>query len=243
MTDVVLLYSRDCPSVREARTNLLHAFRAAGTTAVWRELDVDHEDTPTEWRSFGSPTVLVDGRDVADAAPSEGPSCRIYDGGRAPSVPLLVAALRATAVESPVLAPPPPRSARLSFAALPGVALALLPKGLCPACWPAYAAVLSSLGLGFLIEDRYLLPVTIGALVLATLTLAYRARARRGYGPAALGALCGAALVVGKFGLDLPDAFAYGAVAVFAAAAIWNAWPLSRRTACSACVTPSSGSR
>lgn len=42
---------------------------------------------------------------------------------------------------------------------LPGVTVSLLPKLMCPACWPAYAGLLSSLGLGFLISARYLLPL------------------------------------------------------------------------------------
>jgi mercuric ion transport protein len=33
--------------------------------------------------------------------------------------------------------------------ALPGVGVSLLPKLTCPACWPAYAGLLSSVGLGF----------------------------------------------------------------------------------------------
>jgi|GEM_PF-2330127 len=36
------------------------------------------------------------------------------------------------------------------------------PQGRCPACWPAYAGVLSALGLGFLLESAYLLPMVMG---------------------------------------------------------------------------------
>ena len=51
---------------------------------------------------------------------------------------------------------------------LPGVSVALLPKLMCPACWPAYAAALSALGRGFLMQERYLLPINVAALALAT---------------------------------------------------------------------------
>jgi hypothetical protein len=56
---------------------------------------------PERIRGYGSPTVLVDGRDVAGAAPFEGTtSCRLYgstgDEPRgAPPVEAIVAALRA----------------------------------------------------------------------------------------------------------------------------------------------------
>lgn len=242
MADVVLLYTRDCPNVCEARTNLLSAFSRAGVPAAWREVDLDADDTPEVWRDLGSPSVLIDGADVAAGAAGAGPACRLYEGlARAPSVDCIADALRASASTEVVPEQGARRAAPLSAAAVPGVVLALLPKGLCPACWPAYAAVLSSLGLGFLIEDRYLLPITIAALLLATLALAYRARARRGYGPALVGVAAGAALVLGKFALDLPDAFAYASVAVFAGAAIWNAWPIRRAASCPSCVS-SSGS-
>jgi hypothetical protein len=51
--------------------------------------------------------------------------------------------------------------------ALPSVAFSMLPKLACPACWPAYAGLLTSVGLGFLISTVYLLPLTIAFLVLA----------------------------------------------------------------------------
>ena len=51
--------------------------------------------------------------------------------------------------------------------AIPGVGVSLLPKLACPLCWPAYAGLLSSLGVGFLISTKYLLPLTVGFLSLA----------------------------------------------------------------------------
>ena len=63
---------------------------------------------------------------------------------------------------------------------LPGIGLSALPKLACPVCWPAYAGLLSSLGLGFLISAAYLLPLTIVFLTLALAALAFRAKRRRG---------------------------------------------------------------
>jgi hypothetical protein len=242
--DVVLLYERSCPNVRAARANLMHAFSAAKLPAEWREVDIDAPDTPAEWRAFGSPTILVDAADVGGSAPAAGATCRLYDDGgklvRAPAVDRIVARLRAEPEDGGAPSKPTRRSGlRAAIAAVPGVGIALLPKLACPACWPAYAAVLSALGLGFLMESRYLLPITITPLALATFAIGFRARARRGYAPAIVAAVAAVALVVAKFVLD-SDPLTYATTAVFASAAIWNAWPVRRDAACPACVSESS---
>jgi len=59
------------------------------------------------------------------------------------------------------------RTWKQSFMTIPGVGVSLLPKLACPFCWPAYAGLLSSVGLGFLISAKYLLPITAAFLVLA----------------------------------------------------------------------------
>lgn len=85
---------------------------------------------------------------------------------------------------------------------LPGVGVAFLPKLACPMCWPAYAGLLSSLGLGFLISSRCLLVVTSVFRLIAVAALGIRAKARRGYGPMLLGAAAEAVIVFGKFHLE-----------------------------------------
>lgn len=73
------------------------------------------------------------------------------------------------------------------WATIPSVGVALLPKLACPFCWPAYAAIASTLGLGFLIRAEYLFAITIAFLIVAVAALSFRARQRRGYWPALLG--------------------------------------------------------
>lgn len=111
-----------------------------------------------------------------------------------------------------------------SLATIPGVGLSLLPKLACPFCWPAYAGLLSSVGLGFLISARYLLPVTAVFLVLAVGALAFRADRRRGYGPFLLGLFAAVGVLVGKFWWD-SNPVMYAAVLVLVVASVWNAWP------------------
>lgn len=108
--------------------------------------------------------------------------------------------------------------------ALPGIGASILPKLACPACWPAYAGLLSSIGLGFLISAAYLLPVTAVSLALAIVTMAYGAKKRYGYGPLLIGLIAGAAVLLGKFAWE-NKAIVYGAFGLLVIASLWNAWP------------------
>lgn len=117
-------------------------------------------------------------------------------------------------------------------ATLPGVGVALLPKVVCPICSPAYAGLLSSIGLPFLATTRYLLPLTCGFMTIAVGSLYFRAGARRGLGPFWMGVVGAASVVGGKFWLDSPLTIYFG-VGLLIAASIWNALP--KRSTCPAC--------
>ena len=119
--------------------------------------------------------------------------------------------------------------------AAPGVGVSLLPKLACPACLPAYAGLLSSVGLSFLIGTAYLLPLTIAFLLLALVAMAFRARVRRGYRPLLLGLVASVGIVLGKFLWD-SRFLLYGAVGLLILTSIWNALP-QRRASCTACET------
>ena len=109
--------------------------------------------------------------------------------------------------------------------ALPSVGFSMLPKLACPACWPAYAGLLSSVGLGFLISTAYLLPLTAAFLFLAVAALLFRANKRRGYGPFVLGLVAGSAVLLGKFAWESKLTM-YSALGLLVVASLWNAWPL-----------------
>jgi mercuric ion transport protein len=232
MHDVVLLYERSCPNVGEARANLERALLAAKLDVRWREVDIDGPKTPPNWRALGSPTILVDGVDIVRGAPAEGATCRLYERhgrfARTPSVDQIVSYLRTHSRRSAC------SGAHATLAAAPVIGIALLPNVLCPACWPVYATLLSTLGLGFLLQSRYLLPLTVVLIAVATLAIGFRARRRRGYAPAIVAALAGLSLVLAKFVVH-SIAATYAATAVFAAAAVWNAWTLRPPATCPAC--------
>ena len=109
--------------------------------------------------------------------------------------------------------------------ALPSVGFSMLPKLACPACWPAYAGLLSSAGLGFLISTTYLLPLTAAFLFLAVAALLFRANKRRGYGPFVLGLVAGSAVLLAKFVWESKLAM-YSALGLLVVPSLWNAWPL-----------------
>jgi hypothetical protein len=86
-----LLHWSGCPSLPEARGRLDAALERAGAEAVVREREVVTVEDAARLGFYGSPTILVDGRDVEppprDAVPALG--CRIYSapGGRVGPVP------------------------------------------------------------------------------------------------------------------------------------------------------------
>ncbi len=247
MPQVELIYDADCPNAQDARDALLKAFTEAGLRPSWREWERKAADSPPHARWYGSPTILVDGRDVMGVEPAErSDSCRIYDHGSGalrgvPPLPRIVAAL-ATHRNS-VSSWHAVRASDWwrSLASLPGVGAGLLPIGTCPACWPAYAAILGSLGLGFLLEAAYLLPVTFLLLGLALLALAFRAKTRRGYGPFVLGIASVAHVLAFKFAFVF-DPMVYAGLLGLVAASIWNAWP-RRKELTGSCPKCAQGSR
>ena len=104
------------------------------------------------------------------------------------------------------------------------ILLALLPQVFCPSCWPAYASVLSSMGLSFIDYTPYLLPLMIVFLVIALWGLFHKAATRKGYRPFILGCIAASGIVISKFVFDLDSAL-YASVVLFIIASIWNVWP------------------
>jgi hypothetical protein len=90
--------------VEKAREALSRALQEVGAPAVWTEWDTEDGACPPRVRGYGSPTVLVNDKDVApgphpwaERGCCGGPRCRVYEeGGRfagAPPVERIVAAL------------------------------------------------------------------------------------------------------------------------------------------------------
>jgi hypothetical protein len=106
---IELLYDRECPNVSATRANLSQALRSANLPENWTEWEQSSVDVPAHARRFGSPTLLIDGRDVAGvAASAETSCCRLYSSITSrmtgvPDVSLIQAALVQQMVESGVI--------------------------------------------------------------------------------------------------------------------------------------------
>lgn len=107
MVVVELVYFDGCPNVSLARDRLARAFAVVGLAPPWQEWERNDPGIPAHVRAFGSPTILVNGCDVAGMQSSgdDGGACRIYsqqsgETEGAPAVDVLVNALRAAHSET-----------------------------------------------------------------------------------------------------------------------------------------------
>lgn len=128
------------------------------------------------------------------------------------------------------------RAWRRHAAAVPAIGLSAAPKMVCPICSPGYAALLSSLGVGFLASVTYLLPLTAAMLTLAAVTLRVGASSRRGLAPFWIGVGASACILAGKFWLDSAPT-TYLGIVLLAIASVWNAAPRARHAnSCPRCL-------
>lgn len=206
-----LLYFKGCPNMGEARKNIKAALFQLSLPLTWNEVDVEDKNTPSYFKGFSSPTVLINGIDVETGkSHSEGTSsCKI---GGVPSVSKIINAINPGLNKKGVIA---------FFATLPASVIAVFPSVFCPACYPALAALLSSLGLGFFSSEAILQPLTIIFLLIALLALFYQAYKLKKYGAFMLG-IIGALGVYGGHALFPSRIVTYISAILLIGASIWN---------------------
>jgi mercuric ion transport protein len=95
---IQLLTFPGCPNAEAARERLRSVLASSGIGSPIEEVDTTGPDTPEPLRGWGSPTVLIDGKDVGGQEAPTGASCRLYRDGDGrhqgmPSEALLRAAL------------------------------------------------------------------------------------------------------------------------------------------------------
>lgn len=127
-----------------------------------------------------------------------------------------------------------PKIWRRSWLALPGIGVTLLPTA-CPACWPAYAALVSNLGLGFLLSERHLFALTAALVGLAVGVLGIPTSKLRGYLPFSIG-LFGVLILLGKF-VIASGAMLFTGGTLLAGASAWRVLTIRRLAggSCPAC--------
>ena len=83
---VQFLYFPDCPNHEAAREALGRCLAALKLPPDFDDIDVTGPEVPEVLRSWGSPTILVNGVDVSgQTAQQSGSSCRIYGASGVPT--------------------------------------------------------------------------------------------------------------------------------------------------------------
>lgn len=224
---IELIVDKDCPNVETTRTQLKASLEKLGLPTEWIEWDRSSQDSPKYARQYGSPTILVNKKDIAGVAPTEANCCRVYQTdenpfAKTPAIETIVSAIQA--------ANKPSHISKSTFAAIPAILLSLLPVVSCPACWPAYASLLATFGIGFINYTPYVIPILSALLLISLFGLAYKAKERRGYKPTILGAF-GASFVLFAKHYELGSAVLYLGVGLLFTAVAWNVYP-RRRNSC-----------
>lgn len=235
---VELIYDADCPNVPDARSQLIKAFTQTGVSARWKEWERSAPDAPGYARDYGSPTILVDGKDLAGVAPNAGTrACRVYSDergnlSRTPSIAAICSALLAAAPRKKPIA----GRWQAVAASFPAIGTAMLPKLTCPLCFPAYAAILSALGIEFLDYTPYLLPFTAIFLAVALAVLALQTRRTGNFVPLALGIIASLIVLFAKFGLEADWVTTGGIIMLVVAIFLGNRTKSTAIAPCPACV-------
>lgn len=240
MATIELVYNSDCPNIPAARSCLLRAFAQLHLKPVWQEWEINDPEAPPHVRNCGSPTILVNGKDISGA--TEGiiaSNCRIYmdDNNSISGVPPLQKVVNALQTENRERYQfGDIKNTSVNLAAIPAIGIAMLPKLVCPFCWPLYTGLLGVIGINFVNYTPYLLPLLLAFLVITVSVLAVTAGTGRGYGPALLGLLSSIIILSGKF-LYGSSLLLYAGISGLLLAVIWHAWPKHHRNAapCPAC--------
>jgi hypothetical protein len=87
---IEILYLPDCPHYPAAMAELRNVLAVEQISAEIREVPVSDTQMAEALRFKGSPTIRINGRDVAgesEKSSNFAMSCRLYPGGKQPGVP------------------------------------------------------------------------------------------------------------------------------------------------------------
>jgi mercuric ion transport protein len=137
---IQLLHFEGCPNVDAARTALREALAAEKLDAPVEEIDVQAPGAPEWAHGWGSPTILIEGKDVAGMERSEGASCcRLYADG-APSIDSIRARIAASSERAPT-------SGKVALPVVGALTAAIAASACCLV--PAALAMVGASGAGF----------------------------------------------------------------------------------------------
>lgn len=104
MMKIELIYDVDCPNIASARKILETAISHLCLETEWIEWDRASSKSPPYVLEYGSPTILVDGKDIVPQLASSSNSCRIYRDSsgvmiKAPPLENLIEALKSSGTD------------------------------------------------------------------------------------------------------------------------------------------------
>jgi hypothetical protein len=75
---IQLLTFTGCANAGAARELLSRVLASTGAGPAFEEIDMQSPDAPERYRSYASPTILVDGVAIGGVAAGHGSCCRLY---------------------------------------------------------------------------------------------------------------------------------------------------------------------
>ncbi len=120
-----VLYFEGCPNHKPTVRRVRETLGRLGIEAEVNEVEVTAEDDAAALKFIGSPTVLIDGQDIAPAQRQKagyGFGCRTFGGAGLPSAEMMENAIRTAGAAATFTKPPPKRGWLSALAALPGAA-------------------------------------------------------------------------------------------------------------------------
>ena len=199
---VEFVYEKGCPNIKPTRQVLLQAFSKMNVKPHWQEWEVNDSSSPQYVRQYGSPTILVDGIDIDESKDlNNANQCRLYTqtnnvfSGVPPLEKIVSAIQKAKTVESGLNQI---SVSSLKITAIPVMLLALLPKVVCPFCWPLYTGMLGAIGINFINYTPYIFPLLTLFLILTIAGLIMGARVNKQYKPVYLGIISSVFILLGK---------------------------------------------
>lgn len=223
MVLVEFIYEKNCPNVKLMCFQLLLAFLKLNIKPHWREWEINENDAPVYIRRYGSPTILINDKDVDESRNSKNPQqCRLYTQSDnsisgVPPIDRIINAIKAATDSNYKFYF---TGSGLNVAAIPAIIIALLPKLVCPFCWPLYTGLLGSIGINFINYTPFLFPLLIVFLILTNLGLVLAARNKKQYAPAYLGGISSLLILIGKF-LSETDMLIYIGLTGLVMSVIW----------------------
>jgi len=209
LKDIKFIYFEGCPNAGKVR-KLLQKAGVDFSEILQDDLSPEHP-----LKNYSSPTILKGEKIILGSEiTGQGGGCSL----NIISIDRLKSLLNIKDVET--------HKRKKGIMAIIGSMGSAITVGLCPLCIPAIGAFLSSVGLGFLVQEAVLKPLLITLLLLAWSGFYWSYRKEHGnIYPFLSGLFFGVSLYLGRYvyiGLTINQFLMYGGIAGLVLVSIWN---------------------